>query len=662
MSWSWDSLADTLNNTLASVQDDLDEFTNTLRGDTASAVNDVSAAVSEAQSLETGAQTAFGQLSHMASQVAASLKEDSGQLGSKGITRSSRSKKEKAPVGESREEAQAREIRHSRSTYINDPADPLEFVGWKETFDLSERVTAVSGLLSSDGALRKLHAELVPNKVSYNQFWIRYFFALHQLKAAGVKRKALLEKMAGTDESDGEGDGGWGDDDDWGDDAEAAVTTKTPAKKQADKKKLKLGSKHKAAPAKTSPAPPSPSEATAAAGEADTASIVDTDYDALARSSDLKELRAAIKAFDDQFAAKTGRRPSTKDRKPIAAVVKAYKEARETAKPRSNSSSSAAADLEAGSDREPDREPEPEREQEGVQVHERAQEQEGATELDPAPAPAPTTAPKAAEPESGAAKMTPEEMAASLAKLKGDEPVDAHGDGPKQQYGTHEGEMAQADLDNVDAALDAMIEAQFADNQDEIKAHPPQPPVETRDPNAAEAVDMSAEIAKAEIAKAEPEPEQGREQDREQAPMQEPTQPDGPDEPECEAGPEPATTAAEVDESDDDDEITVNLGNLGNLGAAAHPHAPAAAGLSESGGDNGPSPDGSAGSDGVLVDADVDVGVEPPGPSPNDSSDGSSSFEEIQSPKETAALSDAAAGGRGGGSDEGEGEDWGEWE
>ena len=148
------------------------------------------------------------------------------------------------------------------------------------------------------------------------------------------------------------------------------------------------------------------------------------------------------------------------DRKPIAAVVKAYKEARETAKPRSNSSSSAAADLEAGSDREPDREPEPEREQEGVQVHERAQEQEGATELDPAPAPAPTTAPKAAEPESGAAKMTPEEMAASLAKLKGDEPVDAHGDGPKQQYGTHEGAATSTLLDIARLCFDVRCLAQ----------------------------------------------------------------------------------------------------------------------------------------------------------------------------------------------------------
>lgn len=635
MSWSWDSLADTLNSTLASVQDDLDEFTSTLRGDTASAVNDVSAAVSEAPSLETGAQTAFGQLSHMASQVAASLKEDSGQLGSKGITRSNRSKKEKAPVGESREEAQAREIRHSRSTYINDPADPLEFAAWKETFDLSERVTAVSGLLSSDGALRKLHAQLVPNKVSYNQFWIRYFFALHQLKAAGAKRKALLLKMTGADESDDDGDGGWGDDDDWGNEAEATV--KTPAKKQSQPEKDKKRRVNLKSPTPPAVSPPDK--------EADTA-----DYAALAGSSDVTELRAAIKAFDDGFATKNGRRPSTKDRKPIAAVVRRYKEvrkSRESAKPRSKSSSSATADHEGGSDL--DLEPEPDADAArapDVTEPESEPEPEPTSGQNAVLAPAPAVGLNAeaeAETEAETPKMTPEEMAAELAKLKGDEPVDAHGDGPKQSYGRHEGELLQTDLDNVDAALDAMIEAQFADNQAEIKAHPP--PAQANDPNAAEAVDISAEIAKAGHAAAQPDP------------VPAPAQAESAEEPEAEAGTDPAmVTGADpavhnssMHGSESDDEVTVNIGTA----LAAATLVPAA--LDEG---SGPSPDtdASAGSDGVLV--------ETPGPSPNDSSSGSS-FEEIQSPQEAAVehavLSDEAPGSDGG-SDEEEGEDWGEWE
>ena len=61
-------------------------------------------------------------------------------------------------------------------------------------------------------------------------------------------------------------------------------------------------------------------------------------------------------------------------------------------------------------------------------------------------------------------KMTQEEMVAQLDALEPGE-VQAHGDGPKQRYGSREAEMAPADLDNIDAALDAMIEAQFEDNR-----------------------------------------------------------------------------------------------------------------------------------------------------------------------------------------------------
>ena len=122
----------------------------------------------------------------------------------------------------------------------------------------------------------------------------------------------------------------------------------------------------------------------------------------------------------------------------------------------------------------------------------------------------PTEAEKATEDVEPAAegapkKMNKASMEAELAKLKDDDEIDAHGEGPKQRYGEHEAEMAQEDLDNVDAALDAMIEAQFADNQEEIKLLP----AEVNDPNAADAVDINAEIEKAE---AEPEDEPNNDQ------------------------------------------------------------------------------------------------------------------------------------------------------
>jgi len=71
------------------------------------------------------------------------------------------------------------------------------------------------------------------------------------------------------------------------------------------------------------------------------------------------------------------------------------------------------------------------------------------------------------------ARGTDELGADGLAKLK--DIVDTHGIVPRQQqHGGKEAELALADLENVDAALDAMIEAQLADadNHEEIKSHP----------------------------------------------------------------------------------------------------------------------------------------------------------------------------------------------
>eukprot|EP00041_Stephanoeca_diplocostata_P034379 m.1170115 g.1170115 ORF g.1170115 m.1170115 type:complete len:191 (-) comp24510_c0_seq11:6002-6574(-) len=122
------------------------------------------------------------------------------------------SKDDDAPLGETREEAQARELRHDPTTYTAEPEDPT-YGTWKNSFDLDDRVTEVSTLLSTDGTLRRLHAKLVPRKVSYNQFWARYFFAMHLLKMQGQKRQALLDRIGRDDDSAADQDDGFAD---WG--------------------------------------------------------------------------------------------------------------------------------------------------------------------------------------------------------------------------------------------------------------------------------------------------------------------------------------------------------------------------------------------------------------------------------------------------------------
>jgi len=129
----------------------------------------------------------------------------------------------------------------------------------------------------------------VPRKISYNQFWIRYFYALHLIHEKEQKRKALLDRF--LPKSDGDGDGeGWGGDD-WGEDTAASnAVASSPSK----------------APSRVTPPP------------------TETPKPPLER--DVRKLRARIKEFDDAFTAEHGRKPSARDRRPIQDVVLLYKE------------------------------------------------------------------------------------------------------------------------------------------------------------------------------------------------------------------------------------------------------------------------------------------------------------------------------------------------
>lgn len=127
----------------------------------------------------------------------------------------------------------------------------------------------------------------MPRKISYNQFWIRYFYALHLIHEKEQKRKALLDRF--LPKSDGDGDGeGWGGDD-WGDDSASSAPTAPPSHAAPT-----------SVPLEETPKPP--------------------------LERDLRKLRARIKKFDDDFVAKNGRKPTARDRRPIQDIVLLYKE------------------------------------------------------------------------------------------------------------------------------------------------------------------------------------------------------------------------------------------------------------------------------------------------------------------------------------------------
>ena len=56
------------------------------------------------------------------------------------------------------------------------------FSDWCGTFDVQAHQAAISSLLVSCSNVRSLHARLVPGQVSYEAFWMRYFYKVELMQ------------------------------------------------------------------------------------------------------------------------------------------------------------------------------------------------------------------------------------------------------------------------------------------------------------------------------------------------------------------------------------------------------------------------------------------------------------------------------------------------
>ena len=57
-----------------------------------------------------------------------------------------------------------------------------EYQAWTKEFDVQSRQSEISQLLVTCPHIRTIHGKLVPAKVSYENFWQRYFFKLGLLQ------------------------------------------------------------------------------------------------------------------------------------------------------------------------------------------------------------------------------------------------------------------------------------------------------------------------------------------------------------------------------------------------------------------------------------------------------------------------------------------------
>eukprot|EP00039_Didymoeca_costata_P009553 m.126753 g.126753 ORF g.126753 m.126753 type:complete len:345 (-) comp14525_c0_seq2:1578-2612(-) len=195
------NIVSSVSETLSTVGTDLQEFVQTVQTDTSETVTDTVAVLNEKTAEKDGfsLDALTGAVEGVVGTIKSGLRED----GSASERRGTHQKDgNSAPVSYDRAEVQLKEVQHSRKTYLDEPADQEAFVTWSEGFDMSLKTEDITKLLSSDDVIRKLHTELVPHKVAYNSFWLRYYFSLHMLKEAENRRDALVRKIGEDDDKD----------------------------------------------------------------------------------------------------------------------------------------------------------------------------------------------------------------------------------------------------------------------------------------------------------------------------------------------------------------------------------------------------------------------------------------------------------------------------
>ncbi|XP_077497277.1 BSD domain-containing protein 1-like isoform X1 [Amblyomma americanum] len=69
-----------------------------------------------------------------------------------------------------------------RNTYCHEPDSPPEvYETWLETFNMNDHKDEIAEILLNHAEVQGLYDELVPNAVSHEEFWQRYFFRAFQL-------------------------------------------------------------------------------------------------------------------------------------------------------------------------------------------------------------------------------------------------------------------------------------------------------------------------------------------------------------------------------------------------------------------------------------------------------------------------------------------------
>ncbi|KAH7302222.1 hypothetical protein KP509_23G061700 [Ceratopteris richardii] len=102
----------------------------------------------------------------------------------------------------SRFESQVRAMQTDSDTYCKEPSDEADFTKWKSSFNLSDKNEDIDNLLNQNAFLQELQLRFIPDVVSREEFWTRYFYRLHKLQQTEEARADLVKRASALNEEE----------------------------------------------------------------------------------------------------------------------------------------------------------------------------------------------------------------------------------------------------------------------------------------------------------------------------------------------------------------------------------------------------------------------------------------------------------------------------
>lgn len=104
----------------------------------------------------------------------------------------SKDREGKRVIHSTRFDAQLHAIHSAHTSFTQDPDSP-EWETWKSSFDVEKKTNDISSDLDRFAELRRAMEKLVPEKVEYAVFWMRYYFLRMVVETDEKRRKEMLK-------------------------------------------------------------------------------------------------------------------------------------------------------------------------------------------------------------------------------------------------------------------------------------------------------------------------------------------------------------------------------------------------------------------------------------------------------------------------------------